>query len=125
MHIEIAAHHQHVSDDLRGYVDHIAERLLHIFDGLIALHLTIGSQKDDREAELVVSINHGKPIVAKASNGNLYAAIHTAADRVEKQLRKHKEKLRDHHVRKPAAEQTLEDGDSGVNDTEDYEDVAE
>jgi putative sigma-54 modulation protein len=99
VHIEIASHQSSVSDELRGYVEHIAERLLHIFDGLIGLQVTLDRQKERRLAELVVTVSHGEPIIAKATNGNLYAAIHTAADRVEKQLRKHKEKLRDHHAR--------------------------
>jgi len=107
VHIEIASHQLSVSDELRGYVDHIAERFLHIFDGIIGMHLTLERQKERRFAELIVKVSHGEPIIAKATNGNLYAAIHTAADRVEKQLRKHKEKLRDHHARDVAAAQMI------------------
>jgi putative sigma-54 modulation protein len=106
VHIEIASHHLSVSDELRGYVEHIAERLLHIFDGLTGLRVTLDRQKERRLAELIVTVSHGEPIIAKATNGNLYAAIHTAADRVEKQLRKHKEKLRDHHARDVLAAET-------------------
>ncbi|NQT89141.1 ribosome-associated translation inhibitor RaiA [bacterium] len=125
MHIEIAAHHQHVSDDLRGYVDHIAERFTHIFDGLIGLHLTLGSQKDRREAELVLNVSHGEPIIAKATNGNLYAAIHTAADRVEKQLRRHKEKVRDHHARDVLAAEQREEKQAVSEDEEDNDEYIE
>ena len=121
MHIEIASHQLSVSEELRGYVEHIAERLLHIFDGLIGLQVTLDCQKEHRLAELIVTVSHGEPIIAKATNGNLYAAIHTAADRVEKQLRRHKEKLRNHHARDVlAAETTLE-----VSETTDAERPAE
>jgi ribosomal subunit interface protein len=50
-------------------------------------------------AELVLTLSHGAPLVARARGENFRAAIDIAADKVERQLRKHKEKLRDRRSR--------------------------
>jgi putative sigma-54 modulation protein len=88
-----------VPRELRGYVEHIADRLRHFFDGITSLHLSLRAEKERRVAELVVNVSHGAPVVAKATTNNLYAAIHMAAEKVETQLRKHKDKIRDHRPR--------------------------
>ena len=49
-------------------------------------------------AELIVSVARGHaPFVAHADGGNLYAAIDLGVDKMERQLRKYREKLKDRH----------------------------
>ncbi|MFP4056101.1 MAG: ribosome hibernation-promoting factor, HPF/YfiA family [Candidatus Brocadiia bacterium] len=103
MQIELSAHHLEVTDELRGYVQHLADRLEHFFDGVLCLHVTLQAEKERRIAELVANVSHGPAVVAKVSTDNAYASLHKAADKVEAQLRKHKDKIRDHHHRGPQA----------------------
>lgn len=50
-------------------------------------------------AEIVLTLSYGAPLVARARGENFRAAIDVAADKVERQLRRHKEKLRDRRSR--------------------------
>ena len=52
---------------------------------------------------LSANVSHGSPVVARVTTQNLQEAIELAFDKVEAQLRKHKEKVRDHRVREQAA----------------------
>ncbi len=49
-------------------------------------------------AELIVSVARGHaPFIAHADGGGLYAAIDLVVDKMERQLRKYREKLKDRH----------------------------
>ena len=50
-------------------------------------------------AEVVLTVPHGDPLIARAHGDSFQAAIDMATDKVERQLRRHKEKLRDRRSR--------------------------
>ena len=53
---------------------------------------------DVRAAELIVSVARERaPFVARADGESPYAAIDLVVDKMERQLRKHREKLKDRH----------------------------
>ncbi len=53
---------------------------------------------DVRAAELIVSVTREHaPFVARADGENLYAAVDLVVDKMERQLRKNREKLKDRH----------------------------
>jgi ribosomal subunit interface protein len=57
-----------------------------------------GLTGDVGAAELIVSVARGHaPFVAHAEGGTLYAAIDLVVDKMERQLRKYREKLKDRH----------------------------
>jgi len=57
--------------------------------------LTVEKLMHKAEATLRV---RGETIHALASEGDMYAAIDALADKLERRVRKHKEKLTDHHA---------------------------
>ena len=106
MKIEISGHHLDVTDDIRSYATEKAEGLSHFFNGITSVHVIIMAEKERRIAEVVATVSHGAPVVARVAveGENVYTAINLAADKVEAQLRKHKEKIRERRIREAAAE---------------------
>lgn len=99
MPIQVFAHHMQLAEETRQRVVEKAEHLRRIFDGVLTVHVTLDAEKERRVAEIVSNISHGAPVVARVTTQNLNEAIDLAFDKVEAQLRKHKDRIRDRRVR--------------------------
>ena len=96
MQIEITGHHLEVTDSLDTYIRDKAERLMRHFDQVINIHFILEVEKLRHKAEgtMVVSVNK---IFAESCAGDMYAAIDALIDKLDRQIVKHKEKVKDHH----------------------------
>ncbi len=103
MPIQVFAHHVHLSDETRQRVIEKAEHIRRIFDGVLTVHVTLDAEKERRLVEIVASVSHGAPAIARATTQNLTEAIELAFDKVEAQLRKHKDRIRDRRAREHGA----------------------
>ena len=99
MQIELACHHIDATPALRRHVEEKAAHLRRIFDGISTFHVSLHVEKSEVVAEFVANVSHGPPVVAKAAGKTAHAAVDVASDKVEVQLRRHKEKIRDHRGR--------------------------
>ena len=128
MPIQVFAHHMELSDDTRQRVTEKAQHIRRIFDGVVTVHVNMGVEKERRFVEIVANVSHSGPVVARATTQNLQEAIELAFDKVEAQLRKHKEKVRDHRVHEQpaaAAPEAATDADDETADGEAEEAEAE
>ena len=103
MPIRVFAHHVDLTDDLRRRVTEKAEHIRRIFDGIVTVHITLDAEKERRMVEVVANFSHGAPVVSRVTTQNFTEAIELAFDKIEAQLRKHKDKLRDRRVREHGA----------------------
>ncbi|MCG5515117.1 MULTISPECIES: ribosome hibernation-promoting factor, HPF/YfiA family [unclassified Ectothiorhodospira] len=96
MQINLTGHHVDLTDALRNYVNEKFERLERHFDNVIDVHviLTVEKLQQKAEANLLLS---GNSIHAEATHTDMYAAIDALVDKLDRQVVKHKEKLKDHH----------------------------
>lgn len=95
MQITISGHHLEITDSLRDYVDSKLERLNNHHDRITSTNVTLSVDKLIQKAEATVHVS-GKDLFAEASHEDLYAAIDALADKLDRQLIKHKEKQRSH-----------------------------
>ena len=104
MEIKLSGHHRvAITPGIRRHVEEEAEHLRRIFDGISTLHVIFHDQKPRYVAEFVANVSHGAPVVAKASGATVHAAIERVAEKFEAQLRRHKEKARDHRAHEAEA----------------------
>lgn len=96
MQIHITGRHVEITDAIREHVFDKAERTLTDFPRVEDVRIILDLQKLLHEAEVVVQ---GKQIhvEAKAAEENMYTAIDEALDRAERQLRKLRGKVTNHH----------------------------
>jgi len=98
MQLNVSGHHLEITDSLRGYVESKIERLERHFDLVSDVHCILTVEKLRHKAEAKVNVNGGT-IFAETTEDDMYAAIDGLVDKLDRQVRKHKEKLVDHHAR--------------------------
>lgn len=96
MQLDVSGHHVDVSEPLKTYVKTKFKRLERHFDIATHAHVILTVEKLDQKAEATVQVSGGK-LFADAKDADMYAAIDALADKLDRQLKRHKEKLTDHH----------------------------
>ena len=91
MNLSISGHHLDVSPALRDYVTQKLERISRHFDRLIDVKVFLSVDKLVQKAEISIRVP-GREIFAEASDLDLYAAIDSLADKLDRQILKHKDK---------------------------------
>lgn len=103
MTIQITARHLEITDALKNYVTEKLNKLNHHFDNILAVKVVLEVEKDMQCVEAVVSVP-GNEFVAKAEDYDMYAAIDGLEDKLDAQIRKHKQKLKNHRAERPDVE---------------------
>ncbi|MGA8705895.1 MAG: ribosome-associated translation inhibitor RaiA [Steroidobacteraceae bacterium] len=97
MQLSVTGHHVEITAAMRSYVEKKLDRIVRHFDHVIDTHCVLTVEKLLHKAEATLRVR-GETIHALASEGDMYAAIDALADKLERRVRKHKEKLTDHHA---------------------------
>lgn len=104
MQLDVTGHHVEVTDALRQYVTTKLEKIERHFDLVSDVHCILTVEKLRHKAEATVNVNGGR-IYADATEEDMYAAIDGLVDKLDRQVKKYKEKLVDHHARDSAKRQ--------------------
>jgi putative sigma-54 modulation protein len=97
MQLNVTGHHVEVTPALRGYVERKLERIGRHFDQVIDVHCVLTVEKLRQKAEATLHVS-GNAIHADATEEDMYAAIDLLTDKLDRCIKKHKEKLTDHHA---------------------------
>jgi putative sigma-54 modulation protein len=97
MQLDLSGHHVEITSALRSYVSKKFERILRHYEQLIDVHCVLTVEKLRHKAEATVMLR-GNKIYADATEGDMYAAIDALADKLDRCVKKHKEKSSDHHA---------------------------
>jgi|SRR5579863_1745443 len=98
MNIDITGHHVDITPALRTYVRNKFERLERHFDHVTGIHVVLTVAKLEHKAEATLAVSRAK-LFADAVEPDMYAAIDCLVDRLDRQVKKHKEKLSGHNNR--------------------------
>ncbi len=98
MQLSVTGHHVEVSAPLREYVVNKIEKIERHFDHVSDVHCILTVEKLRHKAEATVIVSGGR-IYADATEEDMYAAIDGLVDKLDRQVKKHKEKTVDHHAR--------------------------
>ena len=95
------------SPAIRAYTKEKTDKLKKYFHGRMAVVWSFSAEREIRHAHCHITGNH-MDYFAEARTEDLYASIDIVVDKIEKQLRKHKEVVKDHlhrqgrHLKKAA-----------------------
>ena len=92
----LSGHHVEITDALRQYVNGKMERLERHFDNVTDVHVVLSVEKLRQKAEATLLLS-GSKLFADATDEDMYAAIDALVDKLDRQVKKHKEKVTDHH----------------------------
>lgn len=95
MQINLTGHHVEITDSLRNYVDSKFEKLERHFDNVTNTHVILTVEKLNQKAEATMHLS-GNTLFADSTEEDMYAAIDTLIDKLDRQVKKHKEKRNNH-----------------------------
>jgi putative sigma-54 modulation protein len=98
MQIAISTRHGTLQDSARQHIHDKAEKLLHIFDRITMINVTVDLQDELRQmVEIQVDAEHKHDFVASEHHPDVLAAMDLALDKIRQQVRRYKEKIQEHH----------------------------
>jgi putative sigma-54 modulation protein len=97
MQLDLSGHHVEITDSMRGYVLKKFEKISRHFEQVIDIHCVLTVEKLRHKAEATLMMR-GNKIYADATELNMYAAIDALSDKLDRCVKKHKEKVSDHHA---------------------------
>ncbi len=99
MQIVVSSRHGHLSTSSQDLVREKVEGVRKHFDRITALQVTVDlAEKDTVEVELRASVEHSDELVATGKAETLQSACDVVVEKMESQLRKLKERMRDHRA---------------------------
>ena len=90
MQINLTGHHVEITDSLRNYVDTKFSKLERHFDHISNVHVILNVEKLNQKAEATVHLS-GAEVFASSEDSDMYAAIDSMVDKLDRQVIKHKE----------------------------------
>jgi len=91
MNLSISGHHLEVTPALREYVTVKLDRIRRHFDQVIDVNVFLSVDKLRQKAEIALHVR-GKDIFAESVDDDLYAAIDSLVDKLDRQVLKYKDK---------------------------------
>ena len=93
MRINITARHFKLSDKMKVYAEKEVSRLKKYYDGIIDVDIILSWEKMYRLAEINISV-YGTILTAHERSEEMTRSINRAVDKLERQLKKYKDRLR-------------------------------
>jgi putative sigma-54 modulation protein len=94
MEIAVTFRHIDTSDSLKAYAEEKVAKMGKYFDFPIEAHVVLAVEKFRRSADVTLNVN-GSLIKGVVETEDMYSAIDQVMDKIEKQVKKHREKTRD------------------------------
>jgi putative sigma-54 modulation protein len=104
--IKISARHGHLSEATQQFIREKAQKLLHFFERIMSIEVTVDLKTDVRMVEFLVSAEHKHDFVARESASDILTAVDLVVEKLEGQLRRYKEKVQDRRRTPSAGEVT-------------------
>jgi putative sigma-54 modulation protein len=101
MQITFTARHFKAPNRLKDYSEKKVRRLKRYYDGIIECEIILDYEKFTQIAEIAIKV-YGQRLVAIEKSEDIFKSIDQAVEKLERQVKKYKEKLKDHANTKPA-----------------------
>lgn len=101
--VKVSVRHGVLGDEPTALVREKAEKLLHFFDRLMLIEVTIDLAGLQKGVEIIATAEHKHTFVGHAHDPDLLHAAVLAVDKVKQQIKHYKEKIQDHRNDPPHA----------------------
>lgn len=98
MQLNLTGHHVDITPALRDYVTAKIEKVERHFDNVTDAHVILTVEKLRHKAEATIHVSGGS-LFADSVEDDMYAAIDGLIDKLDRQVKRHKEKLKARHTR--------------------------
>jgi len=98
MQVSLSGHHVEITESIRNYVNEKIDRLNRHFDQALDIHVVLTVEKLRHRAEATLHVS-GANLHAEDVQEDMYAAIDGLVDKLDRQGKKHKEKMKNHRLK--------------------------
>jgi putative sigma-54 modulation protein len=121
MQISVSFRNVEPSDHLKSYAENRMARFKKYMEEPVEIHLVLSIQKFRHTADVTISAD-GIKIKAQEETGDLYSAIDMVLDKIEKQMKRHRDKIKEHKPEgktrgRPKVHKIREEGEIEEEDT--------
>lgn len=95
MNLTVSGQQIAVTPAIRSYLQAKLERVARHFDHVVDVNVVLSVEKLRQKAEVKVHVR-GKDIVAESNDTDLYAAIDSLVDKLDRRILRHKDRVRSH-----------------------------
>jgi putative sigma-54 modulation protein len=96
MNLKVSGHHLDITPAINAYIEEKLARISRHFDQVMDVDVILSVNKLEQKAEAKVHLS-GKDLFCESIDSDMYAAIDSLADKLDRVVLKHKERLVDHH----------------------------
>lgn len=98
MNLSISGRHMDVTDAMKSHMESGLDKVLHHFDRVTHADVVLSVEKHRHIAEIKLHVNGGH-LQSKESSADMYASMDAALAKVDKQIKKYKDRIQRHHPR--------------------------
>ena len=95
MNLHLTGHQLEITPAIRDYVANKLARITHHFDHVIDVNVILSVDKLQQKIEVNVHVR-GRDIFCESIDSDMYAAIDSLVDKLDRTIIKHKERNREH-----------------------------
>lgn len=99
MNLNVSGHHLDVTPAIQGYIEEKMARIARHFEQVMDIDIILSVDKLEQKVEAKVHLS-GKDLYCESIDADMYAAIDGLADKLDRAVLKHKERLVDLHHNK-------------------------
>ena len=96
MNLKVSGHHLAITPAINDYLEDKLAKVSRHFDQVMDVDIILSVDKLDQKIEAKVHLS-GKDLYCESIDADMYAAIDGLADKLDRAVLKHKERLVDHH----------------------------
>jgi ribosome hibernation promoting factor len=114
LNIKITGRTEDVTAGMKKKAAEKVAKVTKYYDRITWVDVILGVEQDRKSVEVSAGLNRGTTIVGKAESDDMYTAIDLAVDKIARQIRRHKEKIKNHRPKRsevpaePLAEEDTE-----------------
>ena len=96
MQLNLTGQHIEITDSLRDHVNNKCEKLTRHFNQMTNVHVILSVEKQRQKAEATIHAS-GAELFASDESENMYTSIDNLISKLDRQIIKHKDKIKNHH----------------------------
>lgn len=105
MQVKIALKDDSIGEDMKQRAEEKARRLLKYYDKIQSIRIVLDKHGEGYSCEMIADLERRRDLVAETTGRNLQAVIDEAHERLQRQVREHKQRTRHRKGRGPGPHQ--------------------
>ncbi len=120
MQVTVTARHISITDAVKEFASRKVENLDRLFHGVTKIEIILGPTDGSHSAELIAHQKRGGTMIAVSKADDIYKAIDAVIEKMDHQMRKKKEILKERRKKTAKGAQPLPAEETEIGDEETY-----